>query len=86
MARNKNCDLRDHLFEVLEGLKDKESPMDVDRAKAICEVAQTIINSAKVDVDLARALGGGIAVQNQFFGVQPESRELPPARKDRQLS
>jgi hypothetical protein len=58
MAKNKISDLRDHLFETLEALKDTDNPMDVDRAKAITNVAQAIINTAKVEVDLVRAVGG----------------------------
>lgn len=56
--KNKIEDLPDHLFETLEMLKDPEKPMELDRAKIISDVAQTIINSAKVEVELARALRG----------------------------
>lgn len=49
--KNKIQDLRDHLFETIEALKDPERPMELDRAKAIADVAQVIINSAKVEVD-----------------------------------
>lgn len=50
-------DVRDRLFDVLDGLANKEAPMALDRAHAICEVAQTIINSAKVEVDFLRVSG-----------------------------
>lgn len=50
-------DLRTHLFATLDGLRDKQNPMDIDRAKAVAEVAQTIINSAKVEVDHLRITG-----------------------------
>lgn len=49
--------LRAHLFDVLAGLKDKYNPMDIERAKAVSDVAQTIINSAKVEVDFMKATG-----------------------------
>lgn len=45
--KNKIEDLRNHLFETLEALKDKDHPMDLDRARVISGVAQTIINSSK---------------------------------------
>lgn len=51
-------DLRVHLFDTLEALKDKEKPMDIDRAKAVAEVAGKIIDSAKVEVDYLRVAGG----------------------------
>jgi hypothetical protein len=83
MARNKITDLRDHLFETLESLKDPDRPMPIDRARAIAEVAQTIINSAKVEVDLVKAMQGseGVEPGSKFFVLDPpaldESRELP---------
>lgn len=57
MPRNKIDDLRNHLFETLEMLKDPDSPMDLDRAKTIASVAQVIVNSAKVEVDFIKATG-----------------------------
>jgi hypothetical protein len=63
--------LRDHLFETLKALKDKDSPMEIDRAKTIAEVAQVIINSAKVEVDFMRAGGG------KGTGFVPDAPQLP---------
>lgn len=57
MARNKINDLRDHLFATLESLLDEEKPMDIDRARAVAEVAQVIVNSAKVEVDFIKNTG-----------------------------
>ena len=51
------ADLREHLFSTLDNLRDKTNPMDIDRAKAVAEVAQTIINSAKVEVEHLKATG-----------------------------
>lgn len=79
MAKNKISDLRDHLFETLEALKDKDKPMDLDRARAISGVAQTMINLAKVEVDMVRAVDGR-GIEGAFFSVPGESRE-PPLRK-----
>lgn len=58
MSGNSINDLRKHLFDTLLALKDKDNPMDIDRARAISETAQTIINSAKVEVDAMRVAGG----------------------------
>jgi hypothetical protein len=56
MAQNKINDLRDHLFEVIERLKDPdEKEMTVEKAMAIKDVAQVIVNSAKVEVDFLKA-------------------------------
>lgn len=53
--KNKIEDLRNHLFAALEGLADTDNPMDIARAKAISDVAQTIINSAKVECEFLKA-------------------------------
>jgi len=57
-VKNKIEDLRNHLFATLEALSDEEAPMDIERARAISEVAQTIINSAKVEVDYLKVTDG----------------------------
>jgi hypothetical protein len=56
MARNKIEDLRDHLFEIIEMLK--ENDMEIDKAKAIADIAQVIVNSAKVEVDFIKVVHG----------------------------
>lgn len=50
--------LRALLFDTINQLKDPDKPMEIDRAKTIADVAQVIINSAKVEVDHARITGG----------------------------
>ncbi len=44
-------DLRNHLFETLEALKDDDKPMDLNRARAVRDVAQAIVDSARVEVE-----------------------------------
>lgn len=61
-------DLRNHLFEVMESLKDDEKPMDIDRAKAVVAVAQVLVDSAKVEVDFLKAIDSSDATE--FFGMQ----------------
>ena len=56
--KNKIEDLRNHLFETLEALKDDEKPMELDRARAIADVSRVIVDSAKVEVDLLKVTGG----------------------------
>lgn len=75
MAKNKMSDLRDHLFETIEALKDADKPMDLDRAAAIQSVAQTLVNAAKVEVDLVKAVGGSAPLDG-FFNLPPETRQL----------
>ena len=55
--KNKIEDLRNHLFATLEALQDEENPMDIDRAKAIEDVAKVIVDSAKTEVDFLKVTG-----------------------------
>jgi hypothetical protein len=69
MSKHTIDDLREHLFAALDGLRDKDAPMDIERAKALADVAQTIINSAKVEVDHMRVTGGS----GSGFLAQPDA-------------
>ena len=48
-------ELREHLFATLRGIQD--GSVDVDRARAVSDIAQTLINTAKVEIDYLRATG-----------------------------
>lgn len=61
-------DLRNHLFEVMEALKDDEKPMDLARARTVVDVAQAVINSAKVEVEFLNAIDSSEATD--FFDMQ----------------
>jgi hypothetical protein len=63
-------DLREHLFATLAGLR--EGTMTVETARAISEVSQTIINSAKVEVEYARVTE---SASSTFLAGEPP--ELP---------
>ena len=56
--KNKISDLRNHLFVVLEELSDPDSHYDLEKAKVIANVAQTIINSASVENQYLKIVGG----------------------------
>lgn len=70
--KNKIDDLRNHLFETLEALKDDEKPMDLARAQAIANVAKVIVDSAKVEVDFLKVTG---AVRSTDF--LPDGESVP---------
>lgn len=72
--KNKIEDLRNHLFEALEALKDTEKPMDIERARAIADVAQVVINSAKVEVEFLKATG---SVRSTGFLPEEDGQERP---------
>lgn len=76
---NKIDNLRDRLFDALSALKDKDKPMDLDRARAIADVAKVIVDSAKVEVDYLKVTG---AVRGTGFlpEIDPAARRVAPAR------
>lgn len=55
--KNKIEDLRNHLFETLDALKDEEKPMDLDRARAVADVARVIVDTAKAEVEFLKVTG-----------------------------
>lgn len=55
--KNKIEDLRNHLFATLEDLRDNDKPMDIERAKAIAQVGQVIVDSAKAENDFIKLTG-----------------------------
>jgi hypothetical protein len=77
LPRNSLLDLRNHLFEALERLKDddKEHLVELERAKAIAQVAQVIIESAKVEIKAAELLG--LEPKEGFFTVERRQPERP---------
>lgn len=74
--KNKIEDLRNHLFETLEALKDGDDPMDVERARAIADVGRVIVDSAKVEVQFLEATGQ-IGSGTGFIPAGPALDEKP---------
>lgn len=73
MSKRNIESLRGHLFKVLEALDDDTKPLDIARQRAVCETAQTLINSLKVEVELHAMLRGSIDVPF----IESQSNERP---------
>ena len=80
--KNKIGDLRNHLFETLEALKDDEKPMDLTRARTIAEVARVIIESAKVEVEFLNVTG--TLKSTDFLPTEDAQPALVPSRRGSQ--
>jgi len=50
--------LRSHLMDTLADLRNKETPMEPDRARAIAQVAGVLVDTARVEVDFIKATDG----------------------------
>lgn len=68
---NTIADLRKHLFDSIDGLK--AGTMEIDKAKAISDLCQVVINSAKVEVDFMKMRG------DKGTGFIPEKQIEAPA-------
>lgn len=64
--------VREQLLATLADLRNKETPMDVDRARAVAQVASVLVDTAKVEVDYIKATGG----ERSDF-IEPASQALP---------
>lgn len=66
--------LREHLLSTLASLRDRENPMEPDRARAVAQVAGVLVDSARVEVEYIRATG---ADRSDFLEGTPGSVGLP---------
>jgi hypothetical protein len=49
--------LREQLLATLADLRNRENPMEPDRARAVAQVASVLVDTAKVEVDYLKATG-----------------------------
>lgn len=62
-------DLREHLFQTLEGLRNKS--ITIEEAKAVASVGQVIVNSAKVEAEVMKT------TRYRGTGFLPEAAAAP---------
>jgi hypothetical protein len=75
MTKNKIQDLRNHLFETIELLKDKE--IDINTALAIATVSESIINTAKVEVQYLKAIKSiTSSIISELISLSPDAFSL----------
>lgn len=69
MAKKNIDDLRELLFSAIEGVK--SGTLDVERARMIGDLSQVMVNSAKVEVEYAKATG------QKGSGFLEQAQDLP---------
>lgn len=62
-------DLRSVLFQTLADLRDKTNPMEIARARAIADVADKVIDSARVEIEFLEATNADTGTG--FISAQP---------------
>ncbi len=70
-------ELREHLFATLRGLRDKDNPMEIDRARAVSQVAATLVDSARVEVEMLRVTGEQVGTGFIPLPDSPSKPEIP---------
>lgn len=76
-------DLREILFDTIRGVKSGVIPLD--RAKAVGDLTQVVVNSAKVEVEFLRATNGK-GVGTGFLGEQLDEAGKPIVIEERVVS
>jgi hypothetical protein len=71
MSGNTISDLRKHLFDAIEGVR--EGKMDIDKAKTVADLAKVVVESAKVEVDFMKVRGDA----GNGTGFIPPEKQIP---------
>lgn len=78
-SENTITGLRSELFETIRALRDPNNPMDVNRARAVADVAGRVIDSVKAETDYVKAFGGRNAVPaHGFIPIEDQSKPAGP--------
>lgn len=79
--KNGMVDLRNHLFDTLERLKDPDhkTPMDSDTAEAICLVAKRLLESAEIEIQYRKLVGNKDGVSHFLTDSINEAKSDRPA-------
>jgi hypothetical protein len=62
--------LREHLMATLADLRNREHPMEPDRARAVAQVAGVLVDTAKVEIDYLKATGQD---RSEFLEIAPDA-------------
>lgn len=65
-------DVRSEMMATLRALRDRENPMDLDRAKTMATIANVLVDTAKVEVDYLKVTGQNFS----GFLNEPELQHL----------
>lgn len=66
--------VRQSLLDTLADLRNRENPMDVDRARAVAQVAGVLVDTAKAEIEYIKAVG---ADRSDFLGPAPTAPQTP---------
>ncbi len=67
-------DVRAILMDTLKDLRDRQNPMELDRARAVRDVATALIDTARVENEYLKITDGD---RSEFIGLPDMPRALP---------
>ncbi len=65
--------VRQQLLDTLTDLRNREQPMDVDRARAVAQVASVLVDTAKVEVEYLKVTNSD---RSDFLETPPMAPQL----------
>lgn len=69
--------VRQSLLDTLADLRDRDNPMDVERARAVSQVASVLVDTAKVEVDYLKVTGTDHSNFLDSHEILPQAARLP---------
>jgi len=66
--------VRQQLLDTLTDLRNRDQPMDVDRARAVAQVASVLVDTAKVEVEYLKVTHSD---RSDFLEAPPAAPQLP---------
>lgn len=70
--------VRQALLDTLADLRNRENPMEIDRARAVAHVASVLVDTAKVEIDYIKATGSECS---DFMERAPGAPSIPAPNK-----
>lgn len=62
--------VRSMLLDTLADLRNRDQPMEVDRARAVAQVASVLVDTARVEVEYLKATGSDVSA---FLAAPPDA-------------
>ena len=69
--------VRQSLLDTLTDLRNRENPIDVDRARAVAQVASVLVDTARVEIDYIKATGADRSSFLDATEILPQAARLP---------
>lgn len=69
--------VRQSLLDTLADLRNRDNPMDVERARAVAQVASVLVDTAKAEIDYLKVTGADHSSFLDAPEILPQAARLP---------